>query len=448
MILADPPAMPIFKLNTRGKAHLSRRDLLPPPPRTKKAALHHEMEITDLGSDSPVKLATLLCSPDKNDSLILPNGVHITTVPDEGNCCYTDEDRKIKQSSDANLAHNFQAADAGSVTLSRTRKSKKVLKKDERRNKQTSETADGTTSIIYRTGELNGNALKLHRTPDSECDANVESLQQPVCDVKTKGTGWKGLNTQPSLILTDYQRPNKSNSGPCNDYLVRRMASLNASARVTALLEPEKKSSSKAVRKPVMNGTKETKKIFPVSPTQCQDEEVQSCSDFDDDGIRAESPDSGSLASSIEVIESPSTSYCSNSELEMTAANVLMLYDSVHDSVHDLVHDSAHEMEEEEEDYYCDDKSSFNCYGLLYNGDCMFPYARVFYENDRDFSLPLRIIPKLFPSQEKHVRAAVHQVLQLKSMRKKKKAAKVSLVIQCEAYHYICMNYLSGFINS
>ena len=50
----------------------------------------------------------------------------------------------------------------------------------------------------------------------------------------------------------------------------------------------------------------------------------------------------------------------------MRAANVLMLYDSVHDSVHDLVHDSAHEMEEEEEeDYYCDGKSSFNCYGLL-----------------------------------------------------------------------------------
>ena len=54
------------------------------------------------------------------------------------------------------------------------------------------------------------------------------------------------------------------------------------------------------------------------------------------------------LASSITVVESSSTSYCSNSELEMIAANILMLYDMVNDSVHDLVHDSAHEMEEED----------------------------------------------------------------------------------------------------
>ena len=64
--------------------------------------------------------------------------------------------------------------------------------------------------------------------------------------------------------------------------------------------------------------------------------------------IRSEIPDSSMLASSITVVESSSTSYCSNSELEMIAANILMLYDMVNDSVHDLVHDSAHEMEEED----------------------------------------------------------------------------------------------------
>ena len=88
----------------------------------------------------------------------------------------------------------------------------------------------------------------------------------------------------------------------------------------------------------------------------------------------------------------------------MIAAKIFMLYDLVHDSLHDLVHDSLHDLvhdsahEMEEEDYYCDGEISLNCYGLWYNGYCMFPNTCLFYEIDIDFSLPFRLIPKLFPS--------------------------------------------------
>lgn len=423
MLFADSVTMPSLKISSKRKAQLNNGDHLPPP--SKKAALQHA-EVPPLlgGGGSPKEVPSLLDSRKKTKKLILPNGVHVTKISGD-NFSYNPILGKRKASRDAEVALHLLYRDLGNVAKT------KESDGQEYTNGHSSTANVSNGSVLYVTGKSNASNTdslqhqdktepllrsfsakhieKLSPRPTSSDDpqpspseVNTESKKKPV---------YPSLKL-PSLVIPNCKRNSKKgdvirNTVSTGNY-IRRVASLNASACVTALMEPERKSFSKAIRNPEVC-LKAVPTCTPTSPTGSKTSSIYS-KDKQVTKKRSQSPYSCSSTCSSEA-ESLS-SYCSSSELDMTEPHVyrtLLVLASMADESH------------------CEDDISYNRYGLLYNGDTVFPSARVFYNSDTDLSLPHRIIPKVLPSHEKYARAAADQVLRFKSIGKKKKAAKVRL---------------------
>lgn len=235
---------------------------------------------------------------------------------------------------------------------------------------------------------------------------------------------------QPSLILTDLKRTSspertkvensKQNVFESGGYM-RRMASLNASACVAALMEPEKKSKSlKAntltylVRSPQRSSSTSSSDGLPSPMLNPHIRETLRPKDF------LLSPTSlyNSSTSALSLSESEADTSKDSDDLEPHVYGALLALASI----------AGFEP----------DEVSYNKLGLLYNGDTLYPCARVFYASDTDLTLPGKIIPRIVPSREMFVRSAVDDALRRRPNKTKKKGAKV----------YMYMTLLHGTIHA
>lgn len=423
MLFADSVTMPSLKLNNKRKIQHSNGDHLPSP--SKKAALDHA-EIPHMGTDSPEPMTALLTSREKTKSLILPNGVHVTKIPGATFSHTSSVLGKRKASRDAEVALRLHYCDFGAVPLTKTSKSGRY----EYENGHTSSANGSSGDLLCTTGGSHINTVTQQQQQQKDTikcllrsteDVDKVSPQRPamsskpLSEVKTEnkvGVACQSLK-QPSLVLTDYKRNGRNNDlvggVVSTGSYIRRMASLNASACVAALMEPEKKYSTKAIRHPEISTKAVAGKFLPNWPIDSKHDRGLLFANYSNMQKRSQSPCSCSSASSSEA----ESSYYSSSDLDITEPHVFRtLLQMV------TLNDESHS----------DDDALYNCYGLLYNGDTMFPSARVFYASDTDLSLPHRIIPRVLPSREMYARAAASQVHKLKVVGKKKKAAKVRFV--------------------
>lgn len=224
---------------------------------------------------------------------------------------------------------------------------------------------------------------------------------------------------QPSLILTDLKRTSspertkvensKQNVFESGGYM-RRMASLNASACVAALMEPEKKSKSlkantltyinRLVRSPQRSSSTSSSDGLPSPMLSPHLRETLRPKDF------LLSPTSlyNSSTSALSLSESEADTSKDSDDLEPHVYGALLALAMAG---------------------FEPDEVSYNKLGLLYNGDTLYPCARVFYASDTDLTLPGKIIPRIVPSREMFVRSAVDDALRRRPNKTKKKGAKV-----------------------
>jgi hypothetical protein len=200
---------------------------------------------------------------------------------------------------------------------------------------------------------------------------------------------------------------------------MRRMASLNASARVSALMEPEKKYKNTATEPHKFNSNeallRESRKSWSISSS-------------DDLSIGIPSPtEDFELPGQKDLSLSPARFYGSSStsseaDVSKDSDEILGAISEPGDMYKRLLALAALHTATT----YDLDEIRFNTLGLLYSGDTIHPSKRVFYTSDTDFSLPDRIIPRVVPSQEKFLGPAIRNALAQRSAGKKRRGAKVS----------------------
>lgn len=264
-----------------------------------------------------------------------------------------------------------------------------------------SESEESDDSSLYDEGCLSGHKL----------DKMKSFSESQSCSAK-----------KPSLLLKDVKKGSDDKmvqkSKPVYDAggYMRRMASLNASACVAAMMEPEKKyrphklSYKTGYRSPVKESRKSSSSSNddPTYPGMT----LISSSPHIKRHIESPSPESlhALSTSSISSTSEADTSKDSDEILDSTPQVYTLL------ALASLAANRASEL----------DLIPFNTLGLLYNGDTIHPNTRAFYTSDTDLILPQRIIPKVIPSREEFVNMAITEALRPRSMNRKRKAAKVS----------------------
>jgi len=195
------------------------------------------------------------------------------------------------------------------------------------------------------------------------------------------------------------------------DNYVRRMASLNASAVNSAMMETDKKSFNKAVRSPEAS----LKTLSKQSLARSLNSELSE----KDESFKFDEKLNSSLCPRSPSPSSCSSLSCESQSLQYSPGDIDIQAPQVMGTILALL--DQQQTEEEEVPY--------NRLGLLYNGDTYHPFERLFYNSDTDLTLPQRIIPKVFPSRDMFLAAAIKQSLPLRSAGKKKKAAKVRILV-------------------
>lgn len=277
----------------------------------------------------------------------------------------------------------------------------------------------------------------------SESGESEESDDSSVYDMGGSHSGHKSTRNlessqersmkQPSLVLKDVKRNSAEkgkassdriaidSSKPLYEYggYMRRMASLNASACVTAMMEPEKKFRP---HKPnhKKSHTQEFRRTLSLSSND--DPTYQGMT------LMATSPHRGDShrldkSSSPGGLHMLSSSSISSSEADTSKDSDEILDANTTPQVYTLIALASLAASRESEL----DIVPFNTLGLLYNGDTVHPSSRVFYTSDTDLTLPVRIIPKVVPSRETFVDSAITDAVALRvvNQKRKRKAAKV-----------------------
>ena len=240
------------------------------------------------------------------------------------------------------------------------------------------------TSLLQR----NNNGSETVSQPSS-------STKQPALK-KTKKIGH-------DKALAEYGNKNIFHGG-----YMRRMASLNASACVAAMMEPEKK-------------TKTQKSFYGDKIHHSSKRELRSTS-----VSSSESLPSPIAASRHWLTRSMDTSL---SPARLSSSSLSSEADTSRDSCDSMdVTGTLMELATRFANFddFVPDEVQHNRLGLLYNGDTIHPAARVFYTSDTDLTLPARIIPTVVPSQLKFVKSAISDAQAQQFVKKKRKAAKVS----------------------
>lgn len=298
---------------------------------------------------------------------------------------------------------------------------------------------DNTNSSHVSEGEIDS-FVQTHMLVDNErsgtldCSTSIHSPEKIMgsssrTDFLTSSNG-SPSSKQPSLVLEKSRERKKSgydrrlaesaSSSLLQGGYMRRMASLNASACVTALMEPEKKNRPDKSTKPYKANSNETQLR--------ESRKSWSFSSSDDFSAGIPSPIIG-----LEDLEPSRVNDLSLSPARFYGSSTSSEADTSKDSDEILGVSEPHRM------YTllalatlasaarCDlDETPYNKLGLLYNGDTIHPAARVFFTSDTDLTLPDRIIPRVVPSQEKFVRFAISKAMAQRPVGKKRKGAKVS----------------------
>ena len=244
---------------------------------------------------------------------------------------------------------------------------------------------------------------------------------------------------QPSLILKDVKKnpEDRSRAFSSKEKLeisqpllyetggyMRRMASLNASARVSAMMEPEKKF------RPNKWSQKPTGKTHGLRPRRSSSPSSNDESTYPTRLSLMTSPrHAHTTLSPRRPHNLSSSSFSSTSESDTSRELEDILDSSATPQVCTLLALATLAASRAAESDL--DQIPFNTLGLLYNGDTVHSSARVFYTSDTDLALPHRIIPTIVPSRDEFVDLAVRDALALRGVnqRRKLKAAKVRYYI-------------------
>lgn len=262
-----------------------------------------------------------------------------------------------------------------------------------------------------------------------ELDSDVHNESQLTSLCQSDNNGADIVSSPPSLSTKQKKTKKIGHDKALAEYgnknmfggYMRRMASLNASACVAAMMEPEKK-------------TKTHKSSYGDKVHHSIKRELRSTSVSSSDGLP--SPIAGSRHSLTRSRDS-SLSPKEKTRKEKGKKSPPARLSSI-SSEADTSRDSCDSMDVTGTlmalatrfaniDDYVPDEVQFNRLGLLYNGDTVHPAARVFYTSDTDLTLPARIIPTVVPSRLEFVKSVINDAQTHQFVKKKRKAAKVSL---------------------
>ena len=400
MLFAGPVAMPATLHRNKRKRHDCNEEHSP----SKRPTLEHQA----VSKLNVTKDQLSMLNSSQDNKFILPNGVHVSNfrqTPDSLG-------RRIA-SLNAEMALHLHFFDSGNVATSHQRVTKKEDVKTEANSHYTNGHQQKTTDLRFV--PENGDEFMSHSSPSEVVDIQ-ENKSTSGNDVGKSGL--ISMGREPTLVLTDYKRNGTDNSPDSSQeesanlesgVYMRRMASLNASACVTALMEPEKRSN---IHKNSINSQLNTDQRS-SSPVHSNDDLTSPA--ISPSKTSTQSPDSssghnslppGSLNSSFSSLSSPGdVDVCTPVYTFLALASIAAASNSELDDV------------------------PYNKLGLLYNGDTVHPHARVFYSSDTDLTLPDRIIPTIVPSQGRCVRSVTSNALAQKHVGKKK-AAKVREILR------------------
>lgn len=384
-------AMPLSLRSDKRKSALCREDL----PLSKKLAL-------DQQPAAKYGQSRLMSFGSSAEKLVLPNLAHEPAEPD---------------SVDIQLALDLSSDEDGDLwTPKQTRARENGVGKN----------LHATDSGIGVNNERKD--ILLYRSPGGK----VGSPSGTNFQSDNNGSRLSLSAKQPAIILDDLKKSKeRKRSGydkrlaesASNSLLggyMRRMASLNASACVAAMMEPEKKS---------RQDKSFAGKLYKVNSNEMQHTEPRkswsSISSSEELSVGLPSPivDLEELEPAVtkELSLSPARFYGSSASsdadtskdsdeiLNVSDPNLLLALATLASAAN-----------------FVPDEIPFNKLGLLYNGDTIHPAARVFYTSDTDLSLPDRIIPRVVPSQEKFLEHSISKAMTQRLVGKKRKGAKVS----------------------
>ena len=444
MIFADSTAMPSLKIShnkkkaRRSVGHHSHR------PTPTKATLQGRVSAGPFGKhDYRKEMASVLSKTEENRSV--SNGIHMKKVlGGDKKKTFAPLLGKRKACRDAEVALQLHYKDVeGGTPQGKVKEGKRIGHENGHSGSVSKggSVGSGGGSVGKMEKYSNGSTVKEHnheKMGPMEAKKEIKVLASPPPlkrlkpsgpDIKREEKQANCLNSkQPALVLKNIKKAGKKMDRVSDvvhtDNYVRRMASLNASACVTAMMESEKRTFSKAIRNPEASLKTSYRQSISKSPSSAESDK-EGVFTFGETAItgaagyqRSPTPSSCSSMSS----DSQSLSY---SDLEMPEPQLV-------GTILDLLAQQSSS----------DDDIPYNCLGLLYNGDTIYPTARVFFNSDTDLTLPYKIIPRVFPSRDFFVKAATRQVLPFKSAGKKKKAAKVGSVKACLCFTFIFIIYM------
>lgn len=413
MLIASPLAMPSTTLYGKKRKNRQEYEDLPPSKRS---------DLTSKSLYSKSQFATALRSS-RGKEMILSNGDHVSKVPSES---------RRQASLNAKIALRLHYNESGSAQ-------KKPSNKQENGGVYRDQYANGNqynSNPIKQISPLDTNSPLPGNTLTRISPLESEESDSILLSERRENKPNNGLVSRPvkkpALMLTDYKKektnPDKSVSNLSefeNGGYVRRLASLNASACVSAMMEPEKKvrahknvSNNDLKHYPVRSGSESSDGSF-TSPT---------ISILKEEGI-----------SKGEILNSPAKS-CSSSSLASSPGIGFSkeIFDDSEPQVYTLLALASIAASCQSEDI------QYNTLGLLYNGDTIHPNARLFYASDVDLSLPRRIIPTIVPSQVRSVNMVTDRAY-AENVSRKRKAAKVSASGSIDDLHAmddnICINH-------
>ncbi len=407
MLVAHPLVMPSTVHNSKKrKGHNDNADLLPP----KRAALDHPA-VKEL-KDKPKII--------EREKMLLPAVVHEDEIPHSSKG-YS-EKRKANVSAERTSRLSSHHTGGSGITY------RKAVKHGSGRDFKAgngfhSSVTDRDSSVnlseerpapLLPEGTLNDN-----HGLGSEVDIST--------DVKDTGNAnWAGCSgdlmphsvKEPSVVITNYKVSDSAGKPP--DYVyetgnyMRRMASLNARARVTAMMESDgRRSKGRAHNNGMGYDKKRLRGALSIHrPIRSSGRSLTSPLTRRGRGMFGPSSSSSSSSSSS-VTSSPETDFSHDSEMSVTEPQVI-------NTLLTLAMAAATACEPEDVQY--------NSLGLLYNGDTLHPNSRVFYSSDTDLTIPGKVIPKVVPSHDRFVKAAVDDAISMRYVCKKKKGAKVIVV--------------------
>ena len=367
------------------------------------------------------------------------NGIHSKEATDEAAA------RKRKASRDAQVALHLHFKDSPVKTPQGKQKDAKKLGIDNGHSgRNTSRNGDGVDNSLSSIGAETGigeknsngsssNLQDIEKATSQQIQPEKDSFSPPHPkkskllyehqDQKQGNNGLHAPSSKPGLSLASpkkgVKRLNRVGDIVPADNYVRRMASLNASACVSALMEADKKDFSKAVRSP-----EASLKVF---TQQSPPKSLYGVASVKDESFEFGDKLNGSLCKRSPTPSSCSSLSCDSQSLRYSPSDIDLQAPQVMGTLLALLDQQQTE----------DEELPYNRLGLLYNGDTFHPAERLFYNSDTDLTLPQRIIPKVFPSRDFFVAAAIQQVMPLRTVGKKKKAAKVGRVFYL-SYRITC----------